>query len=195
LAESTGDRRSAEAADAGRAKPASDRTAEAADRGCADTTADRAAQAAHPSSAEAADPGATKAAADGGATKASAEAATMKAAAAVKAGALGERLIRQAGQQRQCCNSSEQNPFHASPPSPRMFLILDTRRPVAREGSLAYRRLTRERFRRGFTRRERRGRSMERALGRADLRLHSRAPDAKSQSEALDAPASCVPLI
>src|SRR6516164_10637707 len=106
-AESTGDRRSAKAADRGRAE----------------TTADRAAEAADPSSAEtAADPGSTKAAADGPATKTSADAATVKApadAAAVKAAALGERVIRQAGQEQQPCNSSEPNPFHALPPCPR----------------------------------------------------------------------------
>src|SRR6516162_2510154 len=97
-AESTGDRRSAKAADRGRAE----------------TTADRAAEAADPSSAEtAADPGATKAAAEAATVKASAD------AAAVKAAALGERVIRQAGQEQQPCNSSEPNPFHALPPCPR----------------------------------------------------------------------------
>src|SRR6516164_8945533 len=52
-------------------------------------------------------------AAGGPATKTSAEAATVKAAA------LGERVIRQAGQEQQPCNSSEPNPFHALPPCPR----------------------------------------------------------------------------
>src|SRR5262249_51206396 len=105
--------RAAKAADRGRAKPATDRTTEAADAGRADTTAD-------PGSSKAfADGPATKASADGPATKASPEAATMKASAAVKTATWGELLIRQAGQKRQCCNSSEPNPFHALPPCPR----------------------------------------------------------------------------
>src|SRR5262249_20908895 len=106
------------------------------------------------SSAEtAADPGSTKAAADGPATKTSAEAATVKAsadAAAVKAAALGERVIRQAGQEQQPCNSSEPNPFHALPPCPRRLHAspLAARQACAsvREGRWRNRHLKRERF-------------------------------------------------
>src|SRR6516165_9578157 len=107
-AESTGDRKSAKTADRGRAETTADRAAEAAaDPSSAETAAD-------PGCAEtAADPGSTKAAADGPASKTCAD------AAAVKAAALGERVIRQAGQEQQPCNSSEPNPFHASPPCPR----------------------------------------------------------------------------
>src|SRR5215467_8713306 len=98
-AESTGGRRSAKDArgDGRSAESTGDRrSAKAADRGRAETTADRAAKAADPGSAE-----------------------TSADAAAVKAAALGERVIRQAGQEQQPCNSSEPNPFHALPPCPR----------------------------------------------------------------------------
>src|SRR5262249_11957410 len=64
----------------------------------------------------------------------SAEPATVK-AATVKAAALGERVIRQAGQQRQCCNSSKPNPFHALPPCPPVFpCTLASHRSGVREG-------------------------------------------------------------
>src|SRR5262249_62211075 len=83
-------------------------------------------------------------------TKPPAEAPPVKPpadAAAVKAAALGERVIRQAGQEQQPSNSSEPNPFHALPPCPPPFTCIPaSRRSGVREGRWRNRHLTRERF-------------------------------------------------